>query len=112
MRLQFWNLQQRCYASINITTFAGAGTASYSGDNGPATSAALNNPFGITFDSSGNLYIADQSNYRVRKVTVSTGVISTIAGDGTGGYTGDNGQATSAALNHPTGVALDASGTT
>ncbi len=59
----------------------------------------------------GNVYIADENNHRIRKITVSTGIISTIAGSGTTGYTGDNGQATSAAMNTPTGVALDASGT-
>ena len=56
------------------------------------------------------MYIADSGNDRVRKVTVSTGIITTIAGTGTGGYSGDNGAATSATLYHPTGVALDASG--
>ena len=58
----------------------------------------------------GNVYIADQYNNRIRKVTVSTGIISTIAGTGTSSYSGDNGEATSAAFNDPTGVALDASG--
>ena len=59
----------------------------------------------------GNVYIADRSNYRIRKVTVSTGIISTIAGINTNGYSGDNGAATSAALYWPLGVAVDASGT-
>ena len=58
----------------------------------------------------GNVYIADQSNHRIRKVTVSTGIISTIAGTGSTTYSGDNGAATSATLNNPTGVAVDASG--
>ena len=58
----------------------------------------------------GNVYIADASNCRIRKVTVSTGIISTIAGTGTRSYSGDNGAATSAALNRPLGVAVDASG--
>ena len=58
----------------------------------------------------GNVYIADSSNNRIRKVTVSTGIISTIAGTGASSYSGDNGAATSATLNHPIGVALDASG--
>jgi ribosomal protein S11 len=58
----------------------------------------------------GNVYIADTFNNRIRKVTVSTGIINTIAGTGTGGYSGDNGQATSAALNTPTDVALDSAG--
>ena len=59
----------------------------------------------------GNLYIGDQHNNRIRKVTVSTGIISTIAGIGTGSYSGDNGPATSAAFNQPLGIAVDASGT-
>ncbi len=58
----------------------------------------------------GNVYIGDQSNNRIRKVTVSTGIITTIAGTGGAGYSGDNGPATSAALNSPQGIALDASG--
>ena len=58
----------------------------------------------------GNVYIADYYNHRIRKVTVSTGIISTIAGTGTGSYSGDNGAATSATLYYPSGVALDASG--
>ena len=58
----------------------------------------------------GNVYIADFSNHRIRKVTVSTGMITTIAGTGSGSYSGDNGAATSATLNNPTGVTLDASG--
>jgi sugar lactone lactonase YvrE len=90
-----------------ITTIAGTGTSSYSGDNGPATSATLNNPSGVALDSAGNIYIADLGNSRIRKVTVSTGIISTIAGTGTVSYSGDNGQATSATLNYPFGVGLD-----
>ena len=94
-----------------ITTIAGTGTGSYSGDNGAATSAALKYPVGIAVDSSGNVYIGDESNSRVRKVMVSTGIITTIAGTGTSSYSGDNGAATSAALNYPSGVALDSAGT-
>ncbi len=93
-----------------ITTFAGTGTGSYSGDNGPATSAALNYPAGVALDSSGNVYIADAFNNRVRKVTMSTGIITTLAGTGATTYAGDNGQATGAALSHPRGVAVDTSG--
>ena len=94
-----------------ITTFAGTGTGSYSGDNGPATSAALKYPWGVVLDTTDNVYIADQYNLRIRKVTASTGIITTIAGTGTGSYSGDNGPATSAALNYPLDVALDAAGT-
>ncbi len=94
-----------------ITTIAGTGTSSYSGDNGPATSATINGPQGVALDTSGNVYFGDYNNCRIRKVMVSTGIITTIAGSGgTGSYSGDNGLATSAALYYPCGVALDASG--
>ncbi len=94
-----------------ITTIAGSSTSgSYSGDNGPATSAGLNYPMDIAVDSAANVYIADVYNNRIRKVTVSTGLISTIAGTGTTGYSGDNGPATSATLNNPDGVAVDSAG--
>ena len=93
-----------------IATVAGTGTAGYSGDGGAATSARLNQPYGVALDGSGNLYIADSSNHRVRKVTASTGVITTFAGTGTAGYSGDGGAATSAQLSLPQGVAVDASG--
>ena len=93
-----------------ITTVAGTGTATYSGDGGTATSAALWYPTAVALDASNNLYVADSNNYRIRKVTVSTGLISTIAGTGTYSYSGDNGAATSAALSHPYGIALDSSG--
>ena len=95
-----------------ITTIAGSGDTSYgySGDNGPATSATLYNPYGVSSDSVGNVYIADRLNNRIRKVTISTGVISTVAGTGASSYSGDNGPATSATLYNPLGVAVDASG--
>jgi sugar lactone lactonase YvrE len=95
-----------------ITTVAGNGTAGFSGDNGPATNAQLSSPSGITLDSAGNLYIGDYGNGRVRKV--SNGVITTVAGSGrydsSRGGIGDNGPATSAVLNSPTGLAFDAAG--
>ncbi len=92
-----------------INTIAGsAGNAGFAGDSGSAVGSQLNYPTGIAVDKSGNLYIADGLNNRVRKV--SGGVISTVAGNGTAGYTGDKGPATSAELNNPTGVALDSSG--
>jgi len=113
-----------------ITTIAGTGTESYSGDGGQATSATFDYPVGVVLDSAGsyflnqfviklslsnllgNVYISDTSNQRVRKVTVSTGIITTIAGNGgTGSYSGDGSQATSAALYNPIGIAVDASGT-
>jgi hypothetical protein len=94
-----------------ISTIAGTGTNSYSGDNGPATSATLCNPHGVGLDAAGNVYIADNGNHRIRKVTISTGIITTFAGTGTISYSGDNGPATSATLYFPSGVAMDSAGT-
>ncbi len=114
-----------------ITTFAGTGAANFSGDNGQATAAAVNNPNGVTLDASGtphhsmsllsflqilmvsllgNVYFADSDNNRIRKVTVSTGIIITIAGNGTASYSGDNGEATNATLNSPYAATVDSSG--
>jgi sugar lactone lactonase YvrE len=93
-----------------ISTFAGTGLMGYSGDGGPATSAELFNPDALAFDPQGDLYIADYNNYVIRKVSASTGQISTYAGNGTYGYTGDNGPATSAELGDITALAVDASG--
>jgi sugar lactone lactonase YvrE len=93
-----------------ITTVAGDGTLRYKGDGGQATSAGLANPYGLAVDASGNIYIADTFSNRIRMVTRSTGIITTVAGDGTEGYKGDGGQATSAGLFLPIGVAVDASG--
>jgi len=117
-----------------ITTIAGTGTGSYTGDNGQATSATMNYPTGIALDSTGthllsnsfflrgftssslllylgNVYIADTNNHRIRKVTISTGIITTFAGTGTASYQGDGGIATSATLNYPYGIAVDSAGT-
>jgi uncharacterized protein (TIGR03437 family) len=91
-----------------ITTVAGNGSFGFSGDNGPATNAQLNFPEGVAVDSAGNLYIADSGNDRVRKV--SNGVITTVAGNGSDGFSGDNGPAASAQLNFPEGVAVDSAG--
>jgi len=96
-------------ASGNITTVAGDGILGFNGDGGPATSASLANPTGVALDSADNLYIADFSNSRIRKVDVATGIITTVAGNGTAGFSGDGGPATSASLANPTGVALDGS---
>jgi len=85
------------------------GNCSYSGDGGQATSATLNAPEDITLDGAGNLYIADAGNARVRKVDIN-GVITTVAGNGTASFSGDGGAATSAELNNPIGVGLDAAG--
>jgi len=94
--------------SDTITTIAGTGTAGFSGEGGQATSAQLNYPLGVAVDAQGSLYIGDQVNNRVRKV--SGGTITTVAGTGTAGYSGDGGQATSAQLSIPLGVAVDAQG--
>jgi hypothetical protein len=83
----------------------------YSGDGGPATGAELNEIYGIALDSSGNIYIADIVNNRIRKVTAATGIITTVAGIGGGnGYSGDGGPATSAEMNGPISVSVDSAG--
>ena len=91
----------------NISTVAGSATIGFGGDGGPAASAQLYFPRGVAVDSAGNLYIADSFNDRIRKVDASTGNISTIAGTGTFGFSGDGGAATSAQLYFPKGVAVD-----
>jgi sugar lactone lactonase YvrE len=93
-----------------ITTVAGNGTAGYSGDGGPATAAELSAPNGVAVDSAGNVYIADTSNSVIRKVAAGTGFITTVAGNGTSGYIGNGGPATSAELAYPYGVAVDGAG--
>ncbi len=92
----------------SVFTFAGTGAKGSGGDGGLAISASFNNPTGLALDSSGNLYIADTNNNRIRKIVGST--ISTIAGNGVAGFSGDGGTATSASLNHPTAIAIDGAG--
>jgi hypothetical protein len=92
-----------------ITTVAGNGTAGYSGDNGPATSAQLNDPMGVSADKNGNFFIVDRNNNVIRKVN-SSGIITTFAGTGIAGYSGDSGLAINAQLNHPFGVLADNAG--
>jgi uncharacterized protein (TIGR03437 family) len=92
-----------------ITTFAGNGTFGHTGDGGPATSATLAAPFGAAFDGAGNLYVSEFGSNVVRKIT-ATGIISTYAGTGSSGFSGDNGPATSAAMASPRGIAIDAAG--
>jgi sugar lactone lactonase YvrE len=93
-----------------ITTIAGNGTAGFSGDNGPAGNAELHDPTAVGLDNLGDLYIADSGNNRIRKMTLGSGIITTVAGNGTAGYSGDNGLATSAELNSPAGLAIDSAG--
>jgi uncharacterized protein (TIGR03437 family) len=102
------NMVRRVDSKGVISAFAGTGTAGSSGDGSAATSAQLNGPQGLAVDSAGNLYIADTQNHRVRKVT--GGAISTVAGSGTAGSGGDGGAAGSAQLNLPFGVAVDTAG--
>ena len=92
-----------------IRTIAGTGTAGFSGDAGPALAAMLSSPWSVSVAPTGELYIADQNNNRIRKID-TTGVISTIAGTGTAGFTGDTGPALQAQLNVPASVALDVAG--
>jgi len=91
-----------------LTIVAGNGLQGYSGDGGPATSASLCQPAAVAVDSAGNLYIADTENNRIRKV--SGGTITTVAGNGAYGFSGDGGPATSASLNYPPGVVVDSVG--
>ncbi len=93
----------------NINTVAGNGAANSTGDGGAATSAAINSPEGIAVDRTGNLYISDTAGHRVRKVAPD-GTITTIAGNGSGGFHGDGGPATQASLYYPKGLAVDGAG--
>ncbi len=92
-----------------ITTVAGTGEFGFSGDGGPATAALLGTPSGVAVDGAGNLYIADISNHRIRKVD-STGTITTVAGTGEFGFSGDGGPASQAQINRPQGVGVDGAG--
>ena len=95
-----------------INTIAGTGTAGYNGDNIPATSAELNDPNAVSIDDMGNVYIAEVVSNRIRKVDYSTGIITTVAGNGTAGFFGDTGPATAAEINNPYGVTVDPAGST
>jgi sugar lactone lactonase YvrE len=89
------------------TTVAGNGQRAYAGDGGPAPDASLNMPHEIQFDSAGHLYIAERDNHVIRKVDAKTGVISTFAGTGTPGFSGDGGPASRAELRQPHSIAVD-----
>ena len=92
-----------------ITKIAGTATPGYSGDGGPATSAQLNLPQGICLDTAGNIYIVDKQNSAIRKINTG-GIISTFAGNGTDGYSGDGGPATSAQISSPMAISIDTNG--
>ena len=93
-----------------ITTIAGDGTGGFTGDGGPATSAQVFGPYGLTVDGAGNLFFSDALNRRVRRIDAVTGIITTIVGDGVQASTGDGGPSTSARINYPTGLTFDAAG--
>ena len=89
-----------------ITTVAGNGVATFSGDRGSATNASLSYPYSVAVDSAGQMFIADSYNNRIRKVGTN-GIITTVAGNGTAAFTGDGGSATNASLDYPFGIAVD-----
>jgi DNA-binding beta-propeller fold protein YncE len=93
-----------------LTTVAGCGRKGYSGDGGPATKAELNEPYEVRFDQHGNMLFVEMQNHLVRKVDRATGIISTIAGNGTAGFSGDGGPATKAQLSQPHSITLDHDG--
>ena len=103
------NRIRKVSASGIITTVAGNGTGDFAGDGGPATAAMLDMPVAIAVDASGNIWISDRFNQRIREVAPG-GLITTVAGNGFPGYGGDGGPATSASLHYPWGVAVDAPG--
>jgi len=90
-----------------MTTVAGCGRKGYAGDGGPATAAELNEPYEVRFDSHGNMLFVEMQNHLVRKVDAKSGIISTLAGNGTAGFSGDGGPATAAQLNQPHSIVLD-----
>ncbi len=96
--------------SGQLTTVAGTGRKGYSGDGGPATAAELNEPYEVRFDQAGNMYFVEMKNAVIRRVDAKTGIISTIAGTGEAGYSGDGGPATKATFRQPHSIALDGHG--
>ena len=109
-RLFLEHLETRLTPSGAITSIAGNGNVGYGGDNGPSTAAMLYSPSATAVDSSGNVFIADTNNNRIREVVKATGNIITVAGSGGTFYNGDNIPATVANIGQPHGIAVDASG--
>ena len=97
-------------AEYVITTAVGTGEKGFAGDGGPAAAALLNGPFDVAFDRAGNLYFSDTFNHCIRRVDARSGVITTVAGNGTAGFAGDGGPAVRASLNEPYGIAIDRGG--
>lgn len=98
-------------ATRRVTTIAGSGTRGHEGDGGPAAAAALNMPHEIQFDRAGHLYIAERDSHVVRKVDAKTGIISTVAGTGVAGFSGDGGPGAQAQLRQPHAITIDRDGT-
>jgi large repetitive protein len=103
-------LGTHCTAAGVLSTVAGNGAGNFGGDGGAAAAAEINSPSGLAFDPAGNLYIADTQNYRIREVGAKSAIISTIAGNGSSDFGGDNGPATSAGIHGPYGIAVDNNG--
>ncbi len=106
-----WNNQRvrKISSTGTVSTIAGTGGTTFGGDGGPATAATLWQPASLAFDGSGNLYISDNIHNRIRMIN-SSGIITTVVGTGSGGFSGDGGAATAAQINNPRGIAIDASG--
>src|SRR5947208_16364384 len=96
--------EHRKMADYVITTAVGTGEKGFAGDGGPAAAALLNGPFDVAFDRAGNLYFSDTFNHCIRRVDARSGVITTVAGNGTAGFAGDGGPAVRASLNEPYGI--------
>jgi Abnormal spindle-like microcephaly-assoc'd, ASPM-SPD-2-Hydin/Galactose oxidase, central domain len=107
---QIYKVTPGTVAPSVMTIYAGSISAGYSGDGKPAVNAALNEPYAGALDAAGNLYFSDSANCVIREINATTQIITTFAGNGNCGYTGDGGQATSATLNNPQGIAFDAGG--
>jgi sugar lactone lactonase YvrE len=106
----FYHVIRKVTVSGFITTICGVGSSGFSGDGGPGLMANIDRPHGLCTDRAGNLYIADYGNHRIRKLNLRTGIITTVAGTGVNGFSGENGLATSMNLSFPNSVCADAGG--